>query len=186
MMSVPEIIRGVSLREIGADELAFTLIELLVVCALISITLAVAAPTLRNNLLTDPLKTSSRQMIGIIKGIREQAVREQQAYLVHFDLAESSIWVEKESEEGLEDPEGVKKNVLQLPEPARLLDVCTTSDGKQEDGQPTLWVSKQGYMDQTMIHLGNDDDEVLSLLFSPFLGTVRVFGSYVDLDSFHF
>lgn len=182
MVTFSKIVGSGGWRKGQSDESAFTLFELLVVCALISAMLAVAIPTLRNNLVTDPLKSSSRQVIGMIKGTRERAVREQQAYLIHFDLSESSIWAEKESEKRLEDPEGVKKNVLQLPEPVRLLDVWTTSEGKQESGQPVLWISKQGYMDQTMIHLGDDDDGVLSLMFSPFLGSVRVFANYVDLD----
>ncbi len=166
----------------GTEQSAFTLFELLVVLALMSVMLAVAVPTLRNSLLTDPLKTSSRQVIGVVKGIREQAVREQQAYLVYFDLSANSIWVEKDSEKRQEDQEEVEKNVLQLPETARLLDVWTTAEGKQDSGLPTLWISKQGYMDQAMIHLGDDGDGVMSLLFSPFLGTVRISDSYVDLD----
>ena len=144
--------------------------------------LAVAVPTLRNSLLTDPLKSSSRQIIGIIKGTRELAIREQQAYLIHFDLTGKSIWAEQEVEKGRDDLEEAKLNVLQLPEPVRFLDLSTTVEGKLSSGQPVLWVSRQGYMDQTMIHLGNDADEVMSLLVSPFLGTVRVFDSYVELD----
>ncbi len=182
MTTFSEIISLVSLRKDQTDESAFTLFELLVVCALISVMLVVAAPTLRNNLLTNPLKASSRQVIGIIKGIREQAVREQQAYFIHFDFSENSIWVEKDAKNELDEPEKEEKVILLLPEPARFLDVWTTSEGKKERDQTTLWISKQGYMDQTMVHLGNDGDEVMSLLFSPFLGPVRISDSYVNLD----
>lgn len=175
-------VRLYSLRKNCNTDSAFTLLELLVVCGLISIMLAIAVPTLRNSLLTDPLKTASRQVIGLVKGVREQAIREQQAYFIHFDFTENSIWVKKESEEGIVDPEKEKANALRLPEPARFLDVWTTSDGKLETDQPALWVSKQGYMDQAMVHLGTDGDEVISLLFSPFLGPVRVSDGYIDLD----
>ncbi len=166
----------------GNELSAFTLLELLVVLALISVMLAAAVPTLRNNLLTDPLKTSSRQLIGIIKEIREQAVREQQAYLVYFDLSANSVWAEKDSDDGSENQEETEKKRLELPEPARLLDVWTATEGKLDSGQPALWISKQGFMDQTMIHLGDDGDGVMSLLFSPFLGTVRISDSYMDLE----
>ncbi len=166
----------------GCDESAFTLFELLVVCALISVMLAVAVPTLKNSLLTDPLKTSSRQVIGLIKAVREKAVRDQQAYLITFDRTENRIWFLKESAVGLEDAEENITDVLHLPEPIRILDIWTRSDGKQETDRPTLWVSKQGYIDETLIHLGNDEDEVLSMLFSPFLGNVRITDKYVDLE----
>jgi prepilin-type N-terminal cleavage/methylation domain-containing protein len=170
------------LRKKCNTESAFTLLELLVVCALISILLAIAVPTLRNSLLTDPLKTASRQIIGLVKEVREQAIREQAAYVIHFDFTENSIRVEKESEQGLVDPEKVKEDTLHLPEPVRFLDVWTTSEGKLDTGQPTLWVSKQGYMDQAIVHLGTDGDAVISLLFSPFLGTVRVTDGYMELN----
>lgn len=182
MVIVTGIVKVPACRKIWSDTSAFTLFELLIVCALISVMLAVAVPTLRNNLLSDPLKSSSRQIIGMIKGTREQAIREQQAYIIHFDLSNRSIWIEKEAEKGLEDPGALPGNILQLVEPVRFLDVWTTGDGKLEGGQPALWVSRQGYMDQAIIHLGNDEDDVLSLLFSPFLGTVQVFDSYVELD----
>lgn len=166
----------------GCNESAFTLFELLVVCALISVMLAIAVPTLKNSLLTDPLKTSSRQVIGLIKAVREKAVRDQQAYLITFDRPENRIWFVKESAVGREDVEENITDVLHLPEPIRILDIWTRSDGKQETDQPILWVSKQGYIDETLIHLGNDEDEVLSMLFSPFLGNVRITDKYVDLE----
>jgi type II secretory pathway pseudopilin PulG len=174
--------RAVNIRPVRPpDESAFTLFELLVVCALISVLLALAVPTLKNTLLTDPLKTSSRQVVGLIKAVREKAVRDQQGYLITFDLAENSIRFLKESAKGLEDPEKAKTDVLRLAEPVRILDIWTKTEGKLDKDQPTLWISKQGYIDETLIHLGNDKDEVISMLFSPFLGNVRITDSYVDL-----
>jgi type II secretory pathway pseudopilin PulG len=182
-MSIPsDSIHLPSLKQLRTDESAFTLFELLVVCALISVMLAVTVPTLRNTLLTDSLKSSSRQIVGMIKGTRELAIREQQAYLIYFDLTNRSIWVEQEAEKGLDELEEEDKKILQLPGSVRFLDVWTSGEGKLESGRPALLISRQGYMDQTMIHLGDDDDEVLSLLFSPFLGNVQVFDSYAELD----
>jgi hypothetical protein len=71
---------------------------------------------------------------------------------------------------------------LHLTEPVRILDVWTKSEGRQDTDRQILWVSKQGYIDETMIHLGNDKDEVLSMLFSPFLGKVQITDTYVDLE----
>jgi type II secretory pathway pseudopilin PulG len=166
----------------GCGESAFTLFELLVVCALISVMLAVAAPTLQNSLLTDPLKTSSRQVIGLIKAVREKAVRDQQAYAITFDLSENRIWYRQESAIEVEEPDEVKAEALQLAQPIRIVDIWTRSAGTMAEGQPQLWVSRQGYIDETMIHLENDDDEVLSMLFSPFLGNVRITDSYVEME----
>lgn len=166
----------------GRLEAGFTLFELLVVCVLISVMLAVAVPTLKNSLLTDPLKSSSRQVIGLIKAVREKAVREQQAYVITFDLAENRIRYRQEAATEADEPEVAQDEALQVAQPVRIVDIWTRSGGRIEEGQPQLWVSRQGYIDETMVHLENDDDEVLSLLFSPFLGSVRLTDGYVDME----
>ena len=173
---------GIWRKGIRRDESAFTLFELLVVSALISVMLAFAVPTLKNTVLTDPLKTSSRQVIGLIKAVREKAVRDQQAYLITFDLPENRIRFLKESVVGLDDTGEDVADELHLTEPVRILDVWTRSEGRQDADRQVLWVSKQGYIDETLIHLGNDKDEVLSMLFSPFLGKVQIMDTYVELQ----
>jgi prepilin-type N-terminal cleavage/methylation domain-containing protein len=167
---------------IGRDDSGFTLFELLVVCALISVMLAVAAPTLKNSILTDPLKASSRQVIGLIKAVREKAIRDQQAYVITFDLSGNVIWYRQETAAAPEDPDEVQTDALQLTQPVRIVDIWTKSEGKMDEGRPQLWVSRQGYIDETMIHLENDEDEVLTMLFSPFLGNVRITDSYVEME----
>ena len=166
----------------GHDESAFTLFELLVVCALIAVMLAVAVPTLKNTLLTDPLKSSSRQVIGLIKAVREKAVRDQQAYVITFDLSENRIWYHRESAAEPVEADEVRDDMLHLAQSVRIVDIRTKSEGKMDEGRPQLWVSRQGYIDETMIHLKNDDDEVLTMLFTPFLGNVRITDSYVDME----
>ncbi len=173
---------GMWQTETWRNESAFTLFELLVVSALISVMLAVAVPTLKNTVLTDPLKTSSRQVIGLIKAVREKAVRDQQAYLITFDLSENRIRFLKESVVGFDDTGEDITDELHLTEPVRILDVWTKSEGRQDTDRQILWVSKQGYIDETLIHLGNDKDEVLSMLFSPFLGKVQIMDTYVELQ----
>ena len=120
--------------------------------------------------------------IGLIKAVREKAVRDQQAYIITFDLSENRIWFRQESAIEVEEPDEVKAEALQLAQPIRIVDIWTRSAGTMDEGQPQLWVSRQGYIDETMIHLENDDDEVLSMLFSPFLGNVRITDSYVEME----
>jgi hypothetical protein len=82
----------------------------------------------------------------------------------------------------VEEPDEVKAEALHLAQPIRIVDIWTRSAGTMDEGQPQLWVSRQGYIDETMIHLENADDEVLSMLFSPFLGNVRITDSYVEME----
>ena len=164
------------------NEDAFTLIELLVVCLLISIMLVVSVPSLRDALLTDELKTTTRKIIGTVQGLREEAVRGQQPYMLYFDMEKKCIWYEKDTEiqqDGYEEKK--TKTPIQVPSSVRTMDVWTKSDGKQSQGTAGLWISRQGYMDMTVIHL-TDESNTMSIFFSPFLGSIKVVDGYADLE----
>lgn len=157
----------------------FTLLELLVVLALIGILLVVSVPSLQNSLLNNSLKTSCRKMIGQINTARALALREQVPYLLYLDLDQGSVWYEKdlhnaESESPRPEP------TLQLDEKIEIRNVWTKSSGIHDGGVVELWVSRRGYMDQTMIHLENEDDEVMNLTIFPFLTVIKVRDEYVD------
>lgn len=165
------------------EEAGFTLIEILVVCFIISITLIVSIPTLRDTLLSDPLKTTTRKIIGTVRSLREDAIREQQAYVLSFDLGNKRIRYQKgggqdgdQKEAAVEDKKGVE-----LPSDVRIMDVWTKSNGKQSQGTITLWISPQGYMDETVLHV-TDESNTISILFSPFLGSIKVVDGYADFE----
>jgi Tfp pilus assembly protein FimT len=160
----------------------FTLMEILVVCFIISLTLVVSIPALRDTLLTDPLKTTARKIIGTVRSLREDAIREQQAYVLTFDLAEKRIRYQKEGDQNPEKAAGDDGNMgMELPSSVHIMDIWTKSDGKQNKGTITLWISPQGYMDKTVVHI-TDDSDTISILFSPFLGSIKVVDGYVDLE----
>ncbi|MCP4680993.1 MAG: prepilin-type N-terminal cleavage/methylation domain-containing protein, partial [Desulfobacterales bacterium] len=64
----------------------YTLIELVVVVLLIGMTMGLTTPRFREAVLTDPLKGATRKMVGIIKGIRSEAIQRHKAYSLYFDL----------------------------------------------------------------------------------------------------
>jgi len=71
----------------------FTLVELLLVIALIGVILVLAVPSTRDVLTGDTLKKTSRQLIGLERDLRTQAVRDQLDYILSLDLSESAYWV---------------------------------------------------------------------------------------------
>lgn len=163
------------------NEAAFTLVELLVVCLLISLMLAVSVPTLRNTLLTDQLKATSRKIIGAIREMREEAVRDQQSFVLYVDMEKKRIWYEKDNEKDPEERNASFDRGMQLPSSVRIQDVWTKSDGRQAEGIVSLWITRQGYMDQTVIHM-TDDSDTQSILFSPFLGSIKVVDGYAEVE----
>lgn len=162
---------------IATKQSGFTLLELIVVCVLIGTMLVVSVPTLRNSFIGDQLKTTSRKIIGFVNGIRQLAEREHQSYFLNIDKTENRIWYEKditiETEEEIEDTEK-----LIFPSEVRIAEIWTRSEGEYSDDQHRIWISPKGYMDQTVLHLEDEGNNVISLHFSPFLDNVRVYDQY--------
>lgn len=154
--------------------------ELIIVCVLISLVLSISIPTLRNSLYTNELTSTTRKIIGTVKELRNLAIREQQPYLLHFDLDNNSIWYKPDDGKDLLDEKD--KTTLQFPSDIILKDVQAHSQGVKSLGVMTLWISKRGYMDQTVIHLSDAGDKDITLFFSPFSGSAKVYEEYVEIE----
>lgn len=160
----------------------FTLLELLIVCFLISISLGLSVPAIRNSLLTDQLAAGSRKIISLIKSARSKAVMNQQPYLIYLDPAEQKLWYQTVS--GGDDSSTTTEHPsITLPSGIRVLDIKQASGGsKQNPASDGLWISKQGYMDQTAIQLSDGSNRSVSLLISPFLHTIQVLDGPVNFE----
>jgi len=158
----------------------YTLIELAVVIVLIGMMLAVGIPRFRYSLLTDNLKSVTRRMIGVVKEIRNDAVREHKAYFLYLDLESNRIWVESPGM-GQEERAMTRERAFTFPEDIRIMDVWRKEWGKQVDGEVGIRFTKKGYVEHTAIHLGAEDGREFTLILSPFLGTIKGHDTYVDI-----
>ena len=79
------------------DKKGYTFIEITVVVLLIGLMMALTLPRFRYAMLTDNLKTATRRLVGTIKTIRNEAVREQQGFILYFDLESNRFWPESSS-----------------------------------------------------------------------------------------
>jgi prepilin-type N-terminal cleavage/methylation domain-containing protein len=163
-----------------SSEAGFTLMELIIVIVLIAIVLTISIPTLRNSLYTNELNSTTRKIIGTVKELRNLAIREQQPYELHFDLDSNSIWYK--ADDGKDIVEDEDKRILEFPSDIILKEVQTHSQGMKSLGTMILWISKRGYMDQTVVHLSDGDDKEITLFFSPFSGSAKVYEDYVDIE----
>ncbi len=161
----------------------FTLLELIIVCLLISVSLAFSVPNIRQALVIDQLAASSREIIAIIKEVRTLAAQEQQPYLLYFDLNGKKIWYEPDmgEENSNKEPEAASPNIELLPS-VHFQDIVCGTAGKITSGEVSLWINEQGYMDQTILHLADDEDDVISLVLSPFLSTIKAYDTYISLE----
>lgn len=158
----------------------YTLIELALVIVLLGLTLAVTIPKFRQTILTNNLNTTTRRIIGLADGLREEAIRQQVVCFLYFDLEGNRYW-SITSAMTQEERDTARDAASRLPADVRLTDVWTNEEGKKMAGEAVIFFSKKGYSDQAVIHLASDSDKVKSLVFAPFLGTTKIYDTYVDL-----
>ena len=161
----------------------FTLLELVIVCLLITISLAFSVPSLRQALVVDQLAASSRRVIALIREVRLLAAQEQQPYLIHFDLDRKKIWYHPDIPKAEQEKEQTASLPgFQLSSSVRLQDIQTGTTEKKRTGTVALWINRQGYMEQTILHLADERDNVISLVISPFLSTIKAHDTYINLE----
>jgi prepilin-type N-terminal cleavage/methylation domain-containing protein len=157
----------------------YTLIELTVVILLIGLTVLLTVPRFRYSLVTDDLKGTVRRMVGTIRTVKNEAVRERQAFMLHFDLETNRWWVE--STKATEDElDSAHANATELPPGIRIMDVWSRSRGKIAAGETAIRFTEKGYVEPSAIHLAAKDGREFTLILSPFLGKVEVLEEYVD------
>ena len=163
------------------DKKGYTFIEITVVVLLIGLMMALTIPRFRYALLTDNLKTAARRLAGMIKTIRSEAVREQQSFILHFDLESNRFWIESGamSEEERLISQGKASS---LPSGVSIIDVWLKGKGKKVAGETAIRFTKKGYVQQSAIHLGSEDGRRFTLVLSPFLGRVQVLENYVEFE----
>jgi prepilin-type N-terminal cleavage/methylation domain-containing protein len=158
----------------------FTLIELIVVIALISIMLVFSIPRLQSNPFLDDTKKSSRWIIGKVQALRENAIRNQKRYTLHFDLDTGRIWDTDESL-AAEAAENAALDAYTLPESLQIVDIEYPIAGQVSSGRADVTFYKEGYTDKVMIHMA-DGEQNMSLLIEPFLATVKIFEKYAGFE----
>jgi Tfp pilus assembly protein PilE len=161
----------------SSRSLGFTLLELLIVCLLISISLGLSIPSLRNTLMSDELAAGSRKVISLTKSSRAKAVTDQEAYLIIYDSAERKLWYQPADEEKTANASGS----IILPTDVTIQGIKQASRGDNQDAMTTgIWISREGYMDKTVIQLVDKENNSLNLLISPFLPTITITEEPID------
>ena len=157
----------------------YTLIELTLVIFLIGLTLALTAPKFASSFLSDNLKRTVRRLVGDVRSLRNDAVREHKVYRLHLDLASNRVWWDSAdmTDERLGE---ARDQALELPPGVRIMDVWRRNAGKETSGEATIHFSTKGYIEPSAIHLEADDGRRITLILRPFLGRVKVVDKYVE------
>jgi hypothetical protein len=147
---------------------------------LIGLVLALTVPRIQHGWLSDDLKAASRRMIGTVRTLRDNAVRDQKTYMRHFDIA-SNRFLSYSEDMTVDKRAEARQEAKALPGGTRVLDVSFKGTGKKDMGDAVIHFTKQGYIEHAVIHLGANDGRTYSLVLSPFLGTVKTYDRYVEI-----
>lgn len=158
----------------------FTLLELMMVIMVIGVILFITAPAARDALTTDNLKKATRQIIGLEKNLRVDAVRDQLDYILNIDLAHSSFWVTT-SDMTPEKQAEVKKNARLLPAGVTIADIVGVDNKKISRDVIKLKFGKNNICPPAVIHLAYEESR-MTLVLNPFLGIDGIYDKYVDIE----
>ncbi|MFH1241687.1 MAG: prepilin-type N-terminal cleavage/methylation domain-containing protein [Pseudomonadota bacterium] len=159
----------------------YTFIELTVVVSLLGLIAALAIPRFQGAVLTDDLKSTARRMVGMIRDLRNEAVRTQKDHYLHLDLESNRFWTENTAMTD-EERELVRKRASSLPRGVRLMDIWLRGEGKRSAGVPYIPFTRKGYTPQSAIHIGSEDGRRFTLVLSPFLQKVKMINDYIDFE----
>jgi len=162
-----------------AESSGFTLVELLLVIVLMGVILALAVPSTRDVLTGDNLKKASRQLSGIEKKLRGEAVRDQMDYILCLDLPNSAYWVVA-ADMTPEKQDEIKKSPLHLPSGVAILDIVGEDNKKQSVDEVRIKFGKKNICSPSVIHLAYEEDR-MTMVINPFLGVTDVYDKYVDI-----
>jgi prepilin-type N-terminal cleavage/methylation domain-containing protein len=162
-----------------AGSSGFTLVELLLVIVLMGVILALAVPSTRDVLTGDNLKKASRQLSGIEKKLRVEAIRDQVDYILCLDLPNSSYWVVA-SDMTPEKQDEIKKRPQHLPSGVVILDIVGEDNKKQSADEVRIKFGKKNICSPSVIHLAYEEDR-MTMVINPFLGVTDVYDKYVDI-----
>jgi len=157
----------------------FTLLELLVIIVLAGLIVTLAVPSTRDSLTGDKLKTASRQIIGLERKLRVEAVRDQLDYILFLDLSNSAYWVVA-ADMTQEKQDEIKKRALHLPTDVVITDIVDANNSKKSSGEVKIVFKKNNACSPAVIHLAYEENK-MTIVINPFLGVTDIQNQYVDV-----
>ena len=158
----------------------FSLLELLVVLMLLAILVAVVIPSLGRGVATVKLNTSSREIAAAIRLARSKAVRDQQVYLLGFDLEKNEV--------ELSSLNSSYRKAFELPAGIRLKSVSLLKGTLgSEANNPFFYFMPNGNSQSFQLSLQNEQGRSLRVIQNSLKGAPRIedgdFNRGTDLSS---
>lgn len=194
MFSFSRFLFGRRLKRIGRAFLSsgsagFTLIELTVVLFLLGILVVVVVPNIDSFLYRGDLKSAARSFKATVRFLRSKSTVTGKYTALCLDLEHGTFWGEYDEP----DPEDEiftltpKKYLpltpaLELPQGIRFLDAATIRFPKTKTGQLRALLNPKGVIEETVIHLADSRNRVLTIIINAYTGRFSLYEEYVDVE----
>ena len=144
----------------------FTLIEVLVVLVLLAALTAVAAPSIGRGFGAIELQTTARKIASTLRQARMKAVREQQAFVVGFDLEKNEVELTREDLSF--------RRTFELPESVTITKVARKGQEPISETWVTCLFVPNGLSESFEVWLRNKRGRELKVVQDSFLKSPRI------------
>jgi prepilin-type N-terminal cleavage/methylation domain-containing protein len=166
----------------------YTLIELSIVLFLVGLFFFISMPRLGIFLFQTDLKDAARSLKATVNILRSKSISTHVPTILHLDLDQGLYWGSFARRDGEETDSGelTRKPFLihprKLPEGVRFLDASNINTQKKSFGQMSSIFTPKGALEETVIHLADGDQHVLTIIVNAYTGRFSIFDEYVDVE----
>jgi len=159
----------------------FTLVELSLVILIIGLFCLLTVPMFAG-WGEGSLQSSARRLAGTVKYLYNESALRRQEFRLEFDL-EKSAYQARVLEPGgeLTEVEGTGR-LQRLKGDVRFQDVDIVGQGKFTTGKVTTIIHPVGWLEETVIHLKDEDGRILTLRLMPFTGSTEIYEGYREFE----
>ncbi len=164
----------------SSNQSGFTLIELTLVVLLLGLMASLSLPLI-SGLEPNRLESSARRLAGTVKYLYNEAAMTGQEHRLIFELKNNSYRAEKVNETGeLESLQGIGSK-KQLSAGVQFVRIYQAQRGEQSEGEMTAALLPGGWMEETIIHMRDDNERKMTLRLVPLTGLTEFYEGYREL-----
>lgn len=152
----------------------FTLIEIVLVVFLIGLMASLSLPLI-SGFEPDGLKTSARRLTGTVKYLYNEAALTGLEHRLIFNLQEGRYKaVRLEISGEIKDLQGIGAT-KKLSDDVRFSRIYQPQRGEQSSGEVTTALLPGGWLEETIIHLQDENNQQLTLRLVPMTGLTEIY-----------
>ncbi len=165
----------------------FTLIELTVVIFLIGLLFLISMPRLSNFLYQGDLRRVARSLKAAVYLLRSKSIVTNRNTVLHFDLDKGAYWgayesAEDESEGFSDDEPPLLVSSRELPKDIRFVDALNINTPRVTSGRLSSTFNSKGVFEETVLHLADRNDRVLTIVINAYTGRFLLYDEYVEVE----